>query len=415
MATFGDLVVRLGLDKTGFDRGISSTRKVLIGTATAVTGMAAALTGAGLALKAFIEPAFESLDRLGDLSNRLGVATDKLAAMQYAAKLSGIEQESLTTSVGRFLNTLSDASNGTKSAVSAFKALGLNARQLKTLELDQQFALLADAFKAIENPADRVRMAMDLFGKSGAEMLQLLNGGAGQLIETLDEARRLGIAPTNAEVARIQSANDALDRMRAAWDGIANTLAISVAPTVQALLVNVGVMTDALRAAITGQKFDIAASIKANVKPFIAAMKADAVNMIRGLPKMGGRQSAPGAPEEIAPGLPIPQGIGGGIRRFGSGLTPSTIGSGALGIGGNGAPGGLLAALGRRVASASSQIAPGSIRGSSEALRHIIAAGQRGGDPGVKVAEQQLAQQKLQTTALQALVKNPPSVVVGTI
>jgi len=242
VATFGDLVVRLNLDKRGFDRGIGDATSGLPGLRTAalaasagIAAAAGAATAAALAFKAWLAPSFEALDTLGDLSKRLGVATDSLSGLQHAAKLAGVDQDGLTIGIQKFLDTLSNASMGTESAVKAFDALGLKASALKNLSLEQQFIAVADALKNIQNPADRVRIALDLFGKSGAQMLQLMADGSGDLTAALKEARALGIAPRPEEVARIQEANDAIDRMNAAWTGVANVVAIKVAPLVESI------------------------------------------------------------------------------------------------------------------------------------------------------------------------------------
>lgn len=240
MASFGDLVVRLTLDKTRFNTGISGINSSLSTMGSLATAAAAGFTaiaaGAGAATYAlvqFVKPSFDALDALGDLSKRLGVATDDLAALQFAAKLAGVEQEGLTVGVTKFLDTLSNANNGVKAAVSSFEALGISAQSLKGLDLTQQMVQVADAIGKIEDPADRVRIAMDLFGRSGTQMLQLFNDGGQSLVQTLEEARALGVAPTNEEVERIQRANDAIDKMKASWSGVANTLAIELAPSVE--------------------------------------------------------------------------------------------------------------------------------------------------------------------------------------
>lgn len=451
MATFGDLVVRLGLDKSGFDRGIAGAKSTLttlksvaVPVAGAVAALAAATGAAALAFKEFVAPSFEALDVLGDLSNRLGVSTDKLAALQHAAKMSGIEQDSLTQATGKFLNTLSDAANGTKSAAAGFTALGLKASDLKNLALDDQFVAVARAFENIKNPADRIRIAMDLFGKSGAQMLQLLNGGATELIATLEDAHALGIAPSNEEVARIQRANDALDRMSAAWTGIANTVAIEVAPAVEDVA---NTITSKMPAAVSTIKslagmFDLSAKNMAltvaqawSVTTPLATLAktwnkiADAIERIKGasdaagtgamadliaatagggpvaaaiksrIGKLGlggaggglgsGRLGIAaggglgGQPGGVAPGRPIAQGIGGGLGGLGGHLIIGGIGKGAIGIGGGGAGlGGSVSGLGNKVTSG---VAPGGVKNAQDTLQRILSAGSHTKDPNTPI------------------------------
>lgn len=362
MATFGDLVVRLGLDKTQFTSGIASSRSSLtqlkslaIPAAAAVTAVAASFTAAAFAIKEFVAPSFESLDTLGDLSSRLGVSTDKLAALQHAASLAGIEQESLTTGVTKFLDTLSNANLGTASAAKAFDALGLKAEALSRLSLDQQFVEVARALQGIQNPADRVRIAIDLFGKSGAQMLQLLNGGANELITTLAEAKALGIAPSSEEVAKIQAANDAIDKMSASWRGLANVIAVELAPAITDL---------ATKAALVIPLLTLSDKSVASMKAYVAALqnKLMAPNPLTGPRGKKTANTAPDAPFESAPDAPS-------FDKFGKFKSPLTgIGDGPK-------------IMQREQGQLRPSVAPGGLRGAQDTLSRILRAGSHTKDP----------------------------------
>jgi hypothetical protein len=403
VATFGDLVVRLGLDKTQFSSGVASARGSLsqlktlaVPAAAAVAAVGGALTAAAVAFKEFVSPSFEALDTLGDLSSRLGVATDKLAALQYAAGLAGIEQESLTTAVGKFLDTLSNAANGVKTAQQAFGALGLATADLRRMELDQQLAAVADKFREIKNPADRIRIAMDLFGKSGAQMLQLMNDGGQSLITTLQEARSLGVAPSADDVAKIQSANDAIDRMNAAWKGVANTVAIESAPAVEKFATaiqrivpafNIGIkssfadLLDLLSrsgAAALTLKEILSGSLVSMSDPFpeqtISKRFKDLHAKIRG--KTGGKGGPIG---EMAPDAPLIEGI--------KNSPVAGIGAKSIIVIGKGTPldtGSRKDFTDRQMGQLRPSVAPGGMRGAQDTLSRILRAGSHTKDPNTK-------------------------------
>lgn len=368
MATFGDLVVRLGLDKTQFTSGIASSRSALtqlkslaVPAAAAVAAVGTAFVGAALAFKEFVAPSFESLDTLGDLSMRLGVATDKLAALQHAAGLAGIDQEALTTGVTKFLDTLSNANLGTATAVKAFDALGLKAEALSQLSLDQQFVEVARALQGIQNPADRVRIAIDLFGKSGSQMLQLLNGGANELIASLAEAKALGIAPSSEEVAKIQAANDAIDKMSTAWRGLANVIAVELAPAITNL---------ATQAALVIPLLTLNDNAIASVKAYVAALRGKLFekNPLTGPRGKAASNMAPAAPSVTAPAAPF--------DIFGKGKAlDSRQFAGAK-------------KFEREPGQLRPSVAPGGMKGAQDTLSRILRAGGHTKDPVVKPAQE---------------------------
>lgn len=61
---------------------------------------------------------------------------------------------------------------------------------------------------------------MELFGRSGREMIPLLNQGAGGLREMAREARELGIVVSESFSRRAENFNDNLRRLKAALQGL---------------------------------------------------------------------------------------------------------------------------------------------------------------------------------------------------
>ena len=97
MATIGDIVVKLGLDRTGFSSGIktaTSSLKRFAGGAAKVAGVGLLAVGAAAgAAAAVIVPnvarAMGSIDNLAKTSDKLGITTENLAGLRHAAELTG--------------------------------------------------------------------------------------------------------------------------------------------------------------------------------------------------------------------------------------------------------------------------------------------------------------------------------------
>lgn len=127
---------------------------------------AAAAAVAGTA--AFIKSAIDAGDQMNALSIKTGVAVETLAQFKGAAELADLPLDSLAKNINK-LNTaiIKQDDNG-----KLLKALGVNAK-----EGGEAMMQLADVFKDIQDPATRSALAIQLFGKQGADMLPMLVEG----------------------------------------------------------------------------------------------------------------------------------------------------------------------------------------------------------------------------------------------
>lgn len=173
----------------------------------------------GQALLGFAKQAFTAADAVGGAAERAGIAVESFSRLKFAAEQSDVEMQSLTVGLRKFQVELSQAAEGGNSAAGAFAQIGLSGKQLSSLGLEQQLAAVADAFKRIESPADRVRVATELFGRSGSELVPLLRQGADGINRLTAEADRLGITLSGATAAGIEEADKAIKRLTATLQG----------------------------------------------------------------------------------------------------------------------------------------------------------------------------------------------------
>lgn len=229
---------------SGFGRNLRSAR----GGASALSGIAGAassaipqlvaLAGVALSVGAAIGKIRERLgaiDELAKTSDRLGISTEALSGLRLAAELTGAGVGSLDKGLEQFARRVSEASTGTGEAKDALEELGLSAQELKTKTPDEAFKLVAGRFTNVKTQADRVRLAYDLFGRAGTKLVNTLALGADGLAKSAEEAKELGIAVSRPDAAKIEAVNDAVTRMKAAWDGFANSFLILIAPALEGL------------------------------------------------------------------------------------------------------------------------------------------------------------------------------------
>lgn len=208
--------------------GIAS--KALFSFKTAIVG-AVGVGGLGL----LVNQSLKSIDALGKTADKLGVTTEALGAMRYAAELTGVATQTTDMAMQRFTRRLSEAAAGTGEAKGALIELGINAKELTQLPLDQQMLALSDAFSNVQGQSDRVRLAFKLFDSEGVALVSTLSKGRAELAGMFAEAEDLGIL-LSADAARgVEDANDALLRLSRLFGGIKDQIVAALAPALETL------------------------------------------------------------------------------------------------------------------------------------------------------------------------------------
>ena len=107
-------------------------------------------------------------DALVKLSDKTGIAIEPMQRLKYAAEQSGNTFEQVTSAVSMMQMRLA---GGDDSATGALARLGLSFAGIKGLAPDVQFTTIAAEVAKIQDPMERVKVATDLFGESGAAVL----------------------------------------------------------------------------------------------------------------------------------------------------------------------------------------------------------------------------------------------------
>jgi len=239
-ATIGALRVVLGLDSAEFTNGMTKAQMGLqkfagmakAGALAVGAAMAAAGTATAVAMKGIIDQA----DEMSKMSQSLGIPIDELSRLRHAANLAGVEMEPLSKAIQRLSRTMVEAGdNASGSAAASFRALGITVRSasgdLKTAP--QVLEEISDRFAAMPNGVRKTAAAIDLFGRAGASMIPLLNGGSAALREAYDEADALGIVLDEQTGRAAEAFNDNLTRLGLVKDGLITKMTAGMLPALE--------------------------------------------------------------------------------------------------------------------------------------------------------------------------------------
>lgn len=175
--------VRLGLSTTEFDRkltkSLADVRKFERGLQTmafnaAVAGAALAVT-AGVGFEEGIRGVFDYGSALSELSLRTGAPVKDLMILQTAMKAAGIDGDEAGALINKMQKSIVDAGSD-KNLLQMFKKIGLDLAEIKRQSPVQQFQSITNALRNTKDAATRAQVAIDIFGRGGAAVLQIAAG-----------------------------------------------------------------------------------------------------------------------------------------------------------------------------------------------------------------------------------------------
>lgn len=177
---------------------------------------------AGEGLAEIVTKTVETAGALNDTSVALGVTTDAIQELGYAAKLNGSSVEGMADGIRKLSITMAAAAGGSEEAAQTFRKLGvqLTSSDGQLRAADDVLGDIADKFKAMPDGARKVATAVALFGKSGAALIPTLTIGREELEKTRQEARDLGIVLDKDTIAAGDDLGDTWDKLKAAADGL---------------------------------------------------------------------------------------------------------------------------------------------------------------------------------------------------
>lgn len=249
----GSLVVKLALEYAQFTQGLdkSSQEALRFGknvqdslnqaSRSASDFLGGLVTGALGALASYktleaaiggVRDAINRADEFQKLSQRIGVSANALQELAYAGSLADVSLETLAIGAKKLSQYMAEAVGGGKEQAAVFRALGIEYKNADgTLRsVNDVMADVAGVFEGLEDGAVKTALAMKLFGKSGADLIPLLNGGKKAFKESADEARRFGLVVGEDARKAAEAFNDNMTRLGKITQGTFNQFAAGVTP-----------------------------------------------------------------------------------------------------------------------------------------------------------------------------------------
>lgn len=151
----------------------------------------------------------KQVDALAKTAKAAGLSAESYQELAHAANLAGIEAGSFDSAMVKLNVNLGKAQAGSKKQVDAFNKLGVT-----STDADTALRQIADGLASISDPAERARLAAEIFGKeAGPRLVEMLGQGNAALEEMRSTTSKLSDE-------QVRAAEELADR----WDILANRL-----------------------------------------------------------------------------------------------------------------------------------------------------------------------------------------------
>lgn len=199
-----------GADVGPFKRGLAEMRGEVQAFSGSVKGMLAGAFG-GAAVAAWATGMIQQFARVQDIADRFGVSAETIQRLGFSAKMSGTDAETAAKGYTKLVRSVAEAENGSESANEAFATLGINVAQFKNFTPEQQLVEIAKGLESSANRGQAFNAILQILGKSGAEMLPMLEQGAAALADQLERAP----VAAGGAVKAIAELDDAIESIKA--------------------------------------------------------------------------------------------------------------------------------------------------------------------------------------------------------
>jgi lambda family phage tail tape measure protein len=205
--------------------GLANDLESAKGKFSALAGVMAGLgvTLSAGAFAAWIKSTIDAADEMGKMSQKVGVSVEALSELKYAGDLADVSLDQLGMGLKQLSKNMRDASLGGKEQIRSFNDLGVEIKNTDgTLRsTDDVFRDVAEKFSTMEDGAEKTALSMRMFGRSGADLIPLLNSGKSGLKDMATEARALGAVFTGEAAKGAEQFNDNLTTIKTSFAGFA--------------------------------------------------------------------------------------------------------------------------------------------------------------------------------------------------
>lgn len=238
-----DIVVQLTDKNTqaGLERIAATSKGTVAELSKLKTEMMAIGAGVGIVGlgKKLADEALQWNTQVRTMQRLTGATAEQVSSLMAVADYMGVSAETSTTSFAKFSKALAGARDSMQSAAEqgsassdAFSKLGLTLNDIQGKNTVEVFQLIQDRLRGMKDGAEKTRIEMELFGKSGYQLNGMLNMSAEAMKQVEDRARAMGLVIDDEAAQQSANFNRQLKDMEATGRRLAITIGQELLPVI---------------------------------------------------------------------------------------------------------------------------------------------------------------------------------------
>lgn len=242
-----DVEVKFGASVEGVQEAVDSVREKIEGLTAPIEAVSESFSKLGEAMIAgfaveklehFVESMGEFGEQTEHLAAQLGLGAEEITRLGYAAAMAGVSQEGMAHGLERLSYNMQMAQKGGNEQAAAFQALGISQEFLSqhSNDLNAVLGQVADAFQRSADGPAKTAIAIELFGRAGAELIPILDKGRAGLAELGMAADRAGVVLSGAMAEHMAETHEHMVEFGQAAKGAGITLFTDFEPAIDAIL-----------------------------------------------------------------------------------------------------------------------------------------------------------------------------------
>lgn len=193
------------------------------------------LTGAMTLMVRSVVSYEEQLDKLNKTT---GITVEKLSLLGYTAEQEHASVEALAMGLKFLQQSMVQAEQGSKLDADAFQYLGISLRnaQGELKPTDELLLEIADRFAGLQDESTKTAIAMQIFGRSGYELIPYLNQGRESIEAQMQQAKELGLVYSTDMVDAGKAFGDTLTALQASLKRLQAEFVSGIIPVLEPLI-----------------------------------------------------------------------------------------------------------------------------------------------------------------------------------
>lgn len=183
----------------------------------------------------------QAADAFDKLSKKTGISVEFLSGFTEASDDVRVSSGAVESSLLKFARGLGGLDEPMDGAIAGGKGVAgtlkdLNIQAFDTIgkmrPMEEVLLEVSDAFQAMPDGPEKAALAVQLFGKQGAELVPILNKGSKAIGEMMQSAKDAGLVITSETVVAMDRLRRAQDNIEDSWAGITRQIGAEVIPVI---------------------------------------------------------------------------------------------------------------------------------------------------------------------------------------